>query len=319
MTEINYKDMELSILEEKEDNEIERLKQKIKKQEKIIKKQEKRLKNEIRINESYRHMDYTKCKNEFSLEDMIKNLEIFMNYIKNENYEYKIYGNFFERIMSNVLVHGSIINIFVNTIQIEKFEGLCDIYFSLKKIANKEDYNLIKNYVIQDGIIIQYYKLDLIVDGNVVINLIIHNTKELLRLNSTSENICLTEDGIENFYNFGNNNFYSTKAGLDLLMNIYLLKNGKTNIIYNKEDKKLNGSKIIEKISTQLYYENQNIQVMNKFPYLIEDCPVCLEPKKCFILECSHKFCLECINNHMDNRNYENKSCPLCRKEMILK
>lgn len=290
------------------------------KYEKIIKDQEKKIERLTRSNEYYRNLEFNKFKNEMCLKDMIKNLEIFMNYIKNQNLNYKIYGNFFERIMSNLSLNETNINIFVNTSQIQNIEGLCDIYFSLNKVVNKDDYNLIKHFVIENGIIIQYYKLELILDYSTVVNLLIHNTKEILNIYSTAENICITENGMYNIYNYGNNNIYSQKTGLDLFMNLFLLKNKKTNLIYDKKNKKLeNNESIMNSLSMQLYYENENIQVLNRFSYVIEDCPVCLDTKKCFILDCNHKFCLECLNSHIDNINYENKNCPLCRSEMILK
>jgi hypothetical protein len=43
------------------------------------------------------------------------------------------------------------------------------------------------------------------------------------------------------------------------------------------------------------------------------ECPVCLETKKCFCLDCSHSVCNSCLFNIFTNSSTQ---CPICRKEL---
>lgn len=300
--------------------EIQRLKEKVKEQEKLIKKQEKKIKKLSKNNEKKENIEYIKYKNFFILEDIIKHLEIFSNYVRNDKIKYKIYGNFFQNLMTDRSLNNSRINIFLSNYNIERLEALCDIYYSLNKIKNKDDYNLINCYIREDEVIIRYYKLELIVDNISSITFMFHDTSHLYECDTTSENICITVNGIQNIYDKGNNNIYSSKSEFDILMNLFLLKNKRTNLTYNKNNKKLlNNHSLIESMKTQLEYERKEINIDNLFFYTMQDCPICLESKKCFKLDCNHNFCMECIENHLGNINYENKNCPLCRGEMKLK
>lgn len=305
---------------EMKDEKYLELQDKINQQEKIILKQQKKLNQLIRSSEYYRHNEYVKFKNQIILEDTIKHLEVLLNFIKFENVEYRIYGEFLEKILTDTLAANSTLNVYLNYSKLEKLEGLCDIYFSLGKIQNTEDYNMIKNYISDVGVNVRYFKLQLEVDSIYFINLIIHDSVDYLQqVYTTSQNLCITEYGIQSMIDHGNKNLYSTKYQLDTFFNIFLLKNRKTKLYYTNTHKKIvENEELLNCLSTQINYENNNISILNKFEYVINDCPVCLEKKKCFKLECSHIFCLECLNNHIGNNNYNNKNCPLCRSEMVL-
>lgn len=312
--------MSLQTSETEMEEQILKLQQKIKEQEKTISKQKNKLVHLSRSNEFYRHYEFVKFKNEIVLTDMIQHLEIFINFFELDNIEYKIYGDFFERLISDSIVNGSSINIYVNYNRIERLEHLCNIFFSLKKVYNHDDYNMLKKYINEDGISINYYKLQLSVDSTSIINVILHDTTELYNLTTTCQNICITQDGITNIHDIGNKNFYSSKSNLDILQNLYNLKNKKTNLIYNNFNKKvLDNPELLNCLNSQEHYERNNIAIINKFSYLIKDCPVCLDNKKCYKFECDHDLCLECLMKHVENVNYENKNCPLCRSVLNLK
>jgi len=50
-----------------------------------------------------------------------------------------------------------------------------------------------------------------------------------------------------------------------------------------------------------------------------EDCPICLDNKNITIMcstNCSHKFCVDCVNTHLSQTKAQNKTittCPMCR------
>lgn len=304
-------------VEEKE-VDIQKLQEIIRKQEKKIKKQEKKIKKMSEKHDYYESLEYIKMINHYVLREIVKNMEILLNFI-NEEVEYKIYGDFFERIFTDGNINGSCLNVYLNTSKIGKMEGLCNIYYTLNLIKNKEDYNLIRQYINDDGMCINYYKLELIIN-NSIINLFLHDTCLMYKLDTTSQNICIKNNRIENIKDNTNKNLYSTKSGFDLLINLYLLKNQRTNLLHDRVNRKIiDNDELLNAISTQSYYEKNNIIIENKFEYNVKDCPVCLETKKCFKLECNHDFCIKCIKHHVNNNNYENKKCPLCRGEMILK
>lgn len=302
------------------ENNIEKLQQKINEQEKLIVKQQKKIKHLSRSNEYLKNNEYIKFKNELAMRDMIQYLEVIINYLEIDNIEYKIYGDFFERLFTNTLVTGSNINIYVNYNRIERLENLCNIFFSLKKINNKDDYNMLKYFVNDQGIKINYYKLDLIVDSICLVSFIIHDSAPLYKFTTTSQNICITDSGIESYELKGNNNFYSSKNSLNVLFNLFYLRNKETNLIFDKDNKKiLDNPDLLRVLSAQQNYERQSYKILNKFNYVIKDCPVCLENyKKCYKFSCNHDLCLDCLIHHVENNNYENKNCPLCRAELNL-
>lgn len=299
---------------------IEKLQQKINEQEKLILKQQKKIKHLARTNESLKNNEYIKFKNEAALRDITQHLEIIINYLEIDNIEYKIYGDFFERLFTNTLVAGSNINIYVNYNRIERLENLCNIFFSLKKIYNKENYNMLKYFVNEQGIKINYYKLELIVDSISLVGVVIHDTTQLHKFTSTSQNICLTDTGIESFEFKGDKNFYSSKNSLNILFNLFYLKNKETNLIFDKNNKKIvDNPDILNVLSCQQNYDSQGFRILNKFSYTIKDCPVCLDNyKKCYKFSCNHDLCLDCLIHHIENDNYDNKNCPLCRAELNL-
>lgn len=303
-----------------ETSEIKKLKDKINEQNIIILKQQKKLKHLSRSNEYFRHSEYVKFKNQSALEDMIQNLEIFINFFDVDQVEYRIYGDFFEKLMIDKPVANSTINIYVNYTRLERFDSLTNIFFSLKKISNRDDYNLLRYYINEQGIKINYFHLAFIVDGSSIIHVNLHDVTNIHNYTATTQNFCITENGIESIYKNGNKNLYSTKDNLDVFFNLYLLKNKKTNLVFDKNNKKIiDNPNLLKTLSSQQYYEKNNLDIINKFPYSIQDCPVCLENNKCFELSCNHSFCLDCLIHHIDNSNYENKNCPLCRAEMNLK
>lgn len=296
-------------------DEIKKLKNKINTQEKIILRQENKIKNLININKNLNNKEENIYKNELILKDMIQNLEIFISFFELDNIEYRIYGDFFEKLLINKSLDKSTINIYIIYNRFDRLETLCNIFYSLKKINNIDDYNLLKYFINDNGLKINYYNLSFLV-RDIIINVNIHDMTNIHNYTTTSQNFCITNNGIENLYKLGNKNFYSSKNNLDLLCNLFLLKNKKTNLIYN--NKKIN-SIILKTLSSQLYYEDYKFKIQNSFKYIIDNCPICFENKKIFQLNCNHNFCLECLIQHINNENYENKNCALCRTEMILK
>lgn len=302
------------------ETDIKKLQQKINEQEKLISKQNKKIKHLSLSNEYYKNNEYIKFKNELALRDITQHLEVIINFLQIDNIEYKIYGDFFERLFTNTLVAGSCINIYVNYNRIERLENLCNIFFSLKKINNKQDYNMLKYFINDEGIKINYYKLELIIDSISLVNIIIHDTTQLHKFTSTSQNICLTNSGIETYDEKGDNNFYSSKASLNILFNLFYLRNKEINLIFDKNNKKvLDNPEILRVLSSQQHYDRLEYKILNKFSYTIKECPVCLDNlKKCFKFSCNHDLCLECLTHHIENNNYDNKNCPLCRAELNL-
>lgn len=303
-----------------DEKEFRKMKNKINEQEKIIKKQLLKITSLKRLNEYYKNNEYIIMRNETILKDVIKCLEIFLNLFEMDKIDYIVYGDFFTHLFSNLSVEKTNINILINFHRFEKIEYLLNIFFSLDKIENKNDYNHIKFFINENGSKINFYKLKLIVDNDHFINLVIHDTTELYNIYTTCENFCISNFGIQNIKDKGNDNFYSSKSCLDVLCNIFNLSNKKGNLLYNKNENELiNNPSLLNVLCKQNNYIKKSINIINRFTYNIQDCPICLDYKKCYNLECSHNFCLDCIIKHCDNNNYENKNCPLCRSIMKIK
>lgn len=300
---------------------MEKLQHIIKEQENIIKKQQKKIMEIEQKNEKYCNEEYYKYTNEKILKEIIKYLEICINYINKDTENYSIYGNFFESLISNISLKNKTIFFYVINYHLTKIEGLCEIFKTLNLIKNTEEYNLL-NIKLVNNEQIYYYGLNLNIkdyeDYN--IQLIIHDCNYMAYIDRSSKNITINNYGISNMIDLKTNNLNSKISSLDVLVNLYNLSNKKIQLYYNENMKNLEyHPNILNYIDIQKYYQKQGIEIINKLQTKVKECPVCFDNNECVILKCNHLFCKSCLETHLNNDNYNNKTCPLCRANMELK
>ena len=184
---------------------------------------------------------------------------------------------------------------------------------------NKDNYNLLKVKLINNNEIYYYsIKLNLDIDEN--IEIILHNTSYLMFLDRTSKNFRLGVDSLSSISDIKNNNFFTTNCSLDILNNLYNMMNKRIGFYYNEDMKNLKDYPVtLDFIEEQKKYKSKGVKIINSFKTKKSQCPVCFENDDCFVLECNHLFCTSCLNSHISNDNYENKTCPLCRSDIKLK
>jgi len=66
--------------------------------------------------------------------------------------------------------------------------------------------------------------------------------------------------------------------------------------------------KLIGKKTKNIVIFDQKSRFLSK----IQECPICLEEKKCISYECAHYSCLSCYVHIIS----DSKKCPLCRFEL---
>ena len=306
--------------EDTESHKIKELEKRINEQQNIINKQKEKISKLTMRNEILRHNEYIKHKNKSILEELNKVLEICINFIKKDTIYYSIYGSFFENLFSNLSLDNTKVKIFLEQFDINKIESLCEIFYTLNYIKNKDNYNLLKVKVINDSEIYYYSMVLQLKNIDEKIEIIIHDSSFFMFLDRTSKNFKLNNSGLSLISDFKNNNFFTSDGSLEILNNLYNMTNKRIGFYYNQEMKDLKNYPItLDFIEEQNKYKSKGIKIINSFKTRIADCPVCFDNEECIILDCSHLFCTSCLSSHISNENYENKTCPLCRSDIKLK
>lgn len=250
-------------------------------------------------------------------------IEIIINYFKNIDLQYSIYGTFLENLFSDNSINFTEINVFLkNIINMGECIGLLNILKTLNKIKNIKNYDLLKQYldINNYNMDIYYYEIEIIVDTDKIITLIIHNGNYFYSNNNiyiTSRNIEINNNGLSII---NNKNIFTNEKSIEILNNLYYLKNKQIKIFKNDNLTLVNNNELLDVLEkTNKIKKTKNIKILNDFIIKKDKCCICFNEIDCYTLSCNHNFCLICINEHLNNDNYENKGCPLCRNNMILK
>jgi hypothetical protein len=257
------------------------------------------------------------------------NINIYQNVFKilkkilsfNYNCSYSIYGTFLENLISNSILENTTIHIFLKNRNIDiQQTGLLEILYIDDDIENKTDYNELCYYSIKDyNDKIPYYQI--LLRGN--IKLILHSGQYFISVNSSIQNIELTENGLQTIKNIGKPYEKQNIKGLNILSNLYQTMQKKIRIYREDEinnDLIKNTNDIFEYLVIQNEYIDRNYKIQNPyFQYKLDDCCICIEKKNVYQLNCTHSFCSPCLYSHLNTDSYQNKNCPLCRREMFLK
>ncbi len=141
-----------------------------------------------------------------------------------------------------------------------------------------------------------------------------------------SDQFTLSPSGISLLYYGDTFDSHNMNKGIALLQRLadFQAKRDTIAMVYinlpNSGPMRARNAKIMRRqvITEQNGYTIQGtVLVIDKNDYT---CPICYE-KKCSnaVLECSHKFCVECLSTHMEGFGDCYSKCPLCRQPLILK
>lgn len=141
-----------------------------------------------------------------------------------------------------------------------------------------------------------------------------------------SDQIILSSSGLSLMYFGGLQDSHNMNRGIALLQRLSDLKEKRDALImmYNNipHDHQIRAKNAMI-MRRQSLAEHKGYTITGNV-LLIDDkenmCPICYE-KQCdnATLECTHKFCVECLATHMERVGDCYSKCPLCRQPLILK
>jgi hypothetical protein len=141
-----------------------------------------------------------------------------------------------------------------------------------------------------------------------------------------SDQITLSQSGMSLLYygdTFDSRNMNKGIALLQRLADIQVKKDAVTMVYINLPNSgpiRARNAKIMRRQNVaeqQGYTLVGTVLVIDRSDYM---CPICYEKKfNNTVLECSHKFCVDCLSSHMEGIGDCHSKCPLCRQSLVLK
>lgn len=141
-----------------------------------------------------------------------------------------------------------------------------------------------------------------------------------------SDQIILTTSGLSLLYYGGLQDSHNMNKGIALFQRLSDLQ-AKRDFLITMYENIPNDNNV--RMKNAMIMRRQSLAVHKGFTItgnvlLIDDkentCPICYE-KQCdnATLECTHKFCVECLATHMERVGDCHSKCPLCRQPLMLK